>query len=185
MSVLDLTSAKAHLNITGSTNDVEIQATIDAAEAAIGRKIGPLETSAVTSRVTGCARALVLPTLPVVSVTTVTGSDASTISASDLVADPSGVVSFASYGSFPSAAYTVVYEAGWGAVNEDVWAGPADLLQAIKEMTRHLWVTQRGGSVRPGSTSPDALSNTLPGSAFALPIRVQQLVEPYIALGGL
>jgi hypothetical protein len=185
VSVLSLPAAKLHLNITTDTNDVEIQSTIDAAEAAIGRKVGPLETTTITSRVSGCAGALVLPTLPVVSVTTVTGSDASTITAGDLVADPSGVVAYAARGSFTAVAYTVVYEAGWGTVAEDVWTGPADLLQAIKEMTRHLWVTQRGGSTRPGSTPPDALSNTLPGSAFALPIRVQQLVEPYIPLGGL
>lgn len=177
MSVLDLTTAKDHLNITGDAYDVKVQAALDAAEAAIARKVGPLTATAVTSRVSGRSSALVLPTVPVVSVTSVTGSDSSTISVADLVTDPAGVVEYATCGSFPAAAYTVVYQAGRASL-------PADLEMAVLELLRHLWTTQRGGGTRPGSTPSEGLSNTLPGAAFTFPIRVEQLIEAYVPLGG-
>jgi hypothetical protein len=82
----------------------------------------------------------------------------------------------------------VVYQAGWqvGADPEadGYVALPADLVLAAKEMVRHLWLTQRGSGVqRPGSRPSDTLSNTLPGAAYTLPFRVEQLLAPYIRAG--
>lgn len=186
MSVLDLEAAKDWLNITVDTYDEKVQAVIDSAVAAIGRKVGPLEVAEFTSRVRGGSCALVLPVLPVVEITEATGSDSSTVDPDTLVVSAvSGVVEYATTGLFSARSYTVEYTAGWGVTDEeDGWDGPDDLLQAVREMVRHLWEPQRGSGVRPGATPADALSNTLAASAFVFPIHVQQLIEPYVPLGG-
>jgi hypothetical protein len=98
---------------------------------------------------------------------------------SDLYLDTtSGVVSYAFAGMwFYPGWYDVVYQAGRATV-------PADLLQALKELVRHVWTTQRGSGVqRPGAMSSEALSITLPGAAYTLPIRVEQLLIPYQRFG--
>lgn len=177
MSAVTLAEVKAHLNITVTTQDVELQATIDAAEAAISRLVGPLVATTTTSRVRGCRSALLLPTTPLISLTSVTPIDGAALTLSDLYGSPSGVVTYsAGTGSFPSPWYTVVYSAGRATL-------PADLGQAVKELVRHFWATQRGGSTRPGSTPPDGLSNTLVGAAYSLPIRVEQLLVPHMTPG--
>lgn len=186
MSVLTLAEVKTHLNITAETYDAELPAFIAAAESAVSRRVGPLEITSVTDRVSGCRRSLVLTTLPVVEVTAVTGSDGSTVDVSDLVSAAAGVVEAATgAAAFTSYAYTVEYDAGWGTVTEGVWDGPEDLRMAALELVRHLWMSQRGGGSRPGAPASTELSNTLPGSAWAMPFRVAQLIEPYLPLGGL
>lgn len=183
MSAISLTEAKTHLNITVATYDVELQTFIDAAEAAIGKRVGPLVVESVTERVRGAGGALVLNRLPVVELTTVTSNVGDDLTVGDLFVAASGVVEYAETGSFPAAAYTVSYEAGWGAVTEDVWDGPADLRQATLELLRHFWLTQRGSGSRPGAPASTELSNTLPGAVYALPFRVEQLLVPYALPG--
>lgn len=190
MSVLKLLHAKAHLNITSSGLDAELQAFIDAAEAALSNRVGPLLAVQVTRQVRGGGTALVLPVTPAISLVSVTPLASAAMLLTDLFLDVNtGLVTHASYnGIFPAARYAVVYQAGWqtGADPEadGYVALPGDLMLADKELVRHLWLTQRGSGVqRPGSKSPDTLSNTLPGSAFTLPFRVEQLLAPYIRTG--
>jgi len=178
MSVLDVPSAKAHLNIAGNANDAELQAFIDAAEAAISTRIGPLATTAVTRQVRGGGTALVLPVTPAISLTSVTPLDGTALTLGDLSLDTAtGMVTYAAtHQVFWAPRYTVVYQAGWATL-------PGDLLLAVKELVRHLWATQRGGATRPGSKPSETLANTLPGSAYTLPNRVEQLLAPYIRTG--
>lgn len=177
VSVLTLAQAKTHLNLSvATTNDVELQTFIDAAEAAIAKKCGPLTSVAKTDRVRGCGTGLVLRHTPVVSLTTVTpvGGTAidSTLTQVDLSA---GVVEWVSGAAWSPGQYDVVYQAGRSA------ALPADLLLGVKELVRHLWTTQRGGgATRPGSSQSD---NVAPGSAHALPYRVTELINPHIQIG--
>lgn len=175
MSALDLYDAKDYLNITDATDDAKLQAVIDAAESAIAARIGPLEATAVTRRVyvSGCS--LVLPVLPAVSLTSVTYVGGSALILGDLYLDTaSGVVTYASQsGTFASGWYTVVYNAGYATL-------PDDLMLAVKELVRHLWRSQRGsGTGRPGS----APSESVPGAAYIFPIRVEQLLAPHLAFG--
>lgn len=173
MAALDLPSAKSHLNITASTNDAEIVATIAAAEAAISRHVGPLEPVDKTSRVDGYTSMLMLPVVPVVSLTSVTPVAGTALTVGDLFLDTeAGLIAYNAGGSFGARAYDVVYVAGRAEC-------PDDLLMAVKELVRHMWTTQRGGSQRPGSQPSDALSNSLPGSAYTFPFRVQQLLAPH------
>lgn len=178
MSALDLTDAKQHLNITTETDDAELQATIDAAEAAIAAIVGPIEPREVIETVYASGD-LVLSTTPVIEVTSVTPTGAT---ASDLtgirtdafagVVTPSRPTRSSAGSPWPlNSELTVVYTAGRDVV-------PADLMQAIKEMVRHLWATQRGPTRRPGSAD-NSLSNTIPGAAYTLPIRVTQLLQPH------
>jgi hypothetical protein len=174
VSVLLLADAKTHLNITGDTHNTELQAMIDAAEAAIETYVGPLTAREVTQRVSGSGTYLVLHTLPVISLTSVTPYGGSALTVGDLYLDAeTGLVTYPTGVRFGSGVHTVVYQAGRTSV-------PKDLELAIKELVRHLWSTQRGsGQRRPGTAPPEQLAATLPGAAYTLPIRVTQLLAPH------
>lgn len=172
MSVLTVAQAKAYLSITTDV-DAQLQTFIDAAEAAIATKCGPLAATTVTDQVTAASGALMLTTPPVISLTSVTPIGGGTaLTLADLTLNqPSGVVS-----DVPSGTYTVVYSAGRSAV-------PPDLLMAVKELVRHLWNTQRGPTTRPGSITSETTSNTLPGAAYMMPFRVAELIAPHMQAG--
>lgn len=173
MSVLTLADAKTHLNITGSTNDTELQAFIDAAEAAIGKRVGPLTSTSVTARVDGCAPALVLPTAPAISLTSVTPVGGSALTLADLYLDTeTAVIQWNRYGWFTADRYDVVYAAGRSTV-------PLDLLQAVKEMVRYLWDTQRGNAPASSGILPDSEPAFDPTSNASLWWRVEQLIAPH------
>ncbi len=171
MSVLTIEQARTFLRIEGVAHDDAIQDTIDAAEAVLTRLVGPLEVTATTAMVAPCDRSLLLPVVPVDDLTTVTDVDGNTISTADLDFDAAtGIVTRADGEAFTARRYTVVYDAGRASL-------PADLLQAVKELTRHLWQAQRG------PTRPGAQAEPNPGAAYLLPYRVQSLIEPHQLLG--
>lgn len=176
MSVLKLADARRHLNITSGTHDGEIQRHIDAAEAVIAEKCGPLASTTVTERVRG-GRGLVLRQPPAISLTSVTPADGTALTLSDLYLDgDAGVVTDESGACFTARHYDVVYEAGRATV-------PHDLVAAIEELVRHTWMTQRGPTARPGSRESESAANTLPGAGYLLPFRVQELIAPHIQPG--
>lgn len=175
MSVLTLAEAKAHLNITDSGSDAELQTFIDAAEAALAARVGPLGPVTTTARVAGGGRTLLLPVAPAVSITSVTPVGGTALTVGDLYLDQAGgAISYASNASFSSYWYDVVYVAG-RAVN----ACPDDLLMADKELLRHMWTTQRP-SGRFSSPLSDTAANTIPGAAYLFPFRVEALLAPYL-----
>ncbi len=167
-SVLDVTAAKVHLNLTVATYDAELQTFIDAAESFLARFIGPLQATAATRRVCGDSAALVLPR-PVISLTSITPDTGAALTLSDLYLNPdTGVITFNSGAWFYARYYTVVYQAG-RTVSATV---NADILHADKELVRHLWVTQRGSGGRPGSSQ----SEPVVGPLYTLPPRVQEVI---------
>ncbi|WP_418063955.1 head-tail connector protein [Pimelobacter simplex] len=170
--MLDIGEVKDYLNITDDV-DTKLQPLIDAAEAAIGRRCGALEPTAFTDTVIALNGVVVLPRLPVASVTSVTPTSGGTaLDVSGLAVDgTAGIV----YG-IPTGSYVMTYLAGWD-------PAPDDLLLGATELVRHLWDTQRGPNKRPGSTMSDGASNTLPGAAFILPFRVSELIAPYVQPG--
>lgn len=175
MSALTLADAKTYLNISAATYDVELQTFIDAAEAAIAQRVGPLTTTSVTKRVPGWGWALHLPIYPAVSLTSVTPVAGSALTLGDLHLEPDiGNVSYNGGSFFSSSAYDVVYTVGRSPV-------PVDLLMAVKELLRHLWTTQRGVS-RPG---PGPAADPPSPSGFLMPYRVLELIAPYQLLPGL
>lgn len=174
MAVLSLADAKTHLNITTTDHDSELTAVIDAAEAVIADRCGPLESTAKTERLTSIDGDLVLSTIPAISLTSVTQVNGDALTLSDLYLYPeSGVVTGVNSSGVK---YTVVYAAGRSTC-------PDSLLLAVKELVRHIWSTQRGSTRRPGSTASDHTSNTLPGAAYLLPFRVSELIAPHLQAG--
>lgn len=176
MSVLTLQQAQTHLNM-GAQHATELQSFIDAAEAAIAKRCGPLASTATTVRVDGGGFALTLPTTPALSLTSVTPADGTALTLTDLYLNTgAGVVTYNSGITFTARFYDVVYNAGRATV-------PDDLLMAIKELVRHMWQTQRGPTRRPGSQPSEATANTVPGAAYMLPFRVSELIAPHLQHG--
>lgn len=177
MSVVTVAEAKADLNMTSAVSDAEVQSFLNRAEAALARKVGPLAATATTSRVRGGDWQLVLPVTPVISLTSVTPAGGTALTVGDLYVSPEGLVEYALTSTwFPSATYTVVYSAGRTTL-------PDDLKNAALRLTAHMWETQRGGGARPGRPAMEGLANTLPGSAYMFPHRVNELIAPHMQVG--
>lgn len=175
MSVLDIEDVKDYLKFAGTDaeRDAKLQIFLDAAEAAVAARIGPLAVGETTVRVAGGGQFLMLPTYPVVSLTSVTPTLGTALTLEDLDLNlTTGVIAYNDGGWFGNATYDVVYDAG----REDL---PADIVLAIKELVRHFWTTQRGAGVPTGSPVSENLANTIPGSAWIFPMRVEQLLAPH------
>lgn len=178
MSALLLADAKTHLDITVSTFDAELQAIIDSAEATLAARVGPLVSTAVTRRIPG-GGALVLPVTPVVSLTTVTPYQGTALNVATLFVDQiTGLVTANNLTGFPALYYDVVYQAGRATC-------PSDLLFADKELVRHLWQTHRPSGRRTVDETAQRLpsSAAVPGAAYLLPHRVEQLIAPHVQVG--
>lgn len=175
MAVVTLGKVKTHLNITSTTHDAELQGFVDAAEAAIAERVGPLVATSTTVRVRPSRRVVRVPA-PAVSLTSVTDADGESLDVADLFFETAtGLVSFNDGRSFASRYYTVTYVAGRDPV-------PADLVLAVMELVRHFWDTQRGPSRRPGSPASEGTANTVPGAAYLLPFRVSELMKPHMPI---
>lgn len=178
MSALELNDVAEHLNLTSADNNAKLAAKLASAQSALEKRVGLMEVATVTARVSASG-ALRLPffqrlrpTFPAIAITSITPVGGVAVSITDLTVDDINVVRGASF----SGTYDVVYTAGHDPL-------PNDLAEALRELTRHLWTTQRGGSQRPGSQPSEALSNSLPSSAKTLPFRIEQLIDPYLPNG--
>lgn len=168
MSALSLEEARDHLNANGTTiTDDKLQGFIDAAEAYISKQVGPLVPTTITEHLVGAHGSLTLNTTPVISLTSITpvggtAADLTYVDAGRL----SGVLTWDVGGLPRHLRHSVVYVAGWDPL-------PADLLLAVKEMLRHLWSSQRGGTVRPGAQQDTTMAG------YLVPNMVAALIEPY------
>lgn len=146
MAVLTLTDAKRFLSVKATDDEADLTTVMAAAEAAVAKVCGPLEATAVTKRVRG-GNSLVLPITPVISITSVTGKSGAVVASTDYSLWPEAGVLTTTLSGFAEEFYDVVYSAGRAAC-------PADLLQAVKEMTRHLWTTRRGPTTGVAGSEP-------------------------------
>lgn len=176
MPIVSLADVKAHLNITTTTDDEEIRRTLAVATEMAERHCNrPLRRKTVVETyTTDDTEAIVLRSVPVVSVTTVVENGV-TLSASDYVLDP---VAGLLYRGTTLAEYewvetrqgvTVTYVAGY-------LDPPQVAQQAVLELTRHLWQTQRGNVALPTLGGVDDYPQT--GAAWSLPNRVRELLAP-------
>lgn len=174
MSTVLLADVKTHLNLTVTTHDVELQAFIDAAEAAIGERVGPLAAVARTVRVSPHPKALRVPS-PAASLTSVTDYAGNTVTLADLrLESDAGLIYYLDGRPFSGAWYDVVYAHGFSAC-------PNDLKLAVKELVRALWGdSQRGPTRRPGTSASDAPANTLPSAGREFPYAVSRLLAPHM-----
>jgi hypothetical protein len=178
VALLSLEDAKAQLDITTTTHDVELRAYIEGLTTAIEAHVGPVENRTVTEVVNAQGPILLLQQTPAVSLTSFTPVlDAGTaLSVGDLHLDgPKGIVRRKDGGSFYGGPWSALYIAGRGEV-------PPTLNLAARILLQHLWRTQYGASrAGAGIGGGDDFSVTEPvvGWGYAIPNRVLQLLEPY------
>ena len=140
MTVVNLDLVKRHLTMDKETNDDRLTLILDAALEIVADIVGPLSGSA-SGRVTSDGNVLVLPSIPVVGVTSIAS-----------VIDPDTPLDLADYTvdlangfvyGVPCGTYTVVYDAGWDTVGgaPDL---PADMASGVIELIRKLFGVYRG-----------------------------------------
>ncbi|MFD6684175.1 head-tail connector protein [Micromonospora parva] len=179
MALLTLAEAKAQLNISTSTNDVELEAYIAGVTTAIEAHVGPVDPRPVqeTYETPSCgARAVVLRQTPVQSLTSVTPvlSGGVAYNVTGLTVDATtGTVRRLDGGRF----YGLLlfsYMAGRSEV-------AATLNLAGRLMLQHLWRTQRGSARGPVIAGGDDYDVNEPvgGWGYAIPNRVLELLAPY------
>jgi hypothetical protein len=167
--LLTLTAAKQQLNITGTTNDDELQAYVDAVTGVVERHTGELMSSQQVIDTLRLRRAssFALPRSPAADVSSLARHDGTqTWDVADLLIDEgSGVVTVA-FGPPVDGLVDVAYTAGYG-------DPPGNYKLAARIIAQHLWRTQRGamGAVRMGGE--DVLS--VP-AGFALPYAALELL---------
>ena len=163
MAVLTLPELKRHLGAKATDDEADLLVLIDAAEAAVAQRCGPLASTETTVRVRG-GRSLVVPS-PVISVTSVTARSGAVVDAgSYYVLGDSGVI--ASDSGFAEDFYDVVYAAGRATC-------PPDLLLAVREMARYMWLSRRGPAA--GIAGSDTAVSALR--------RAEEFMAPYMRPG--
>lgn len=178
MSLLTLDEAKAQLDITTTTHDVELQAYIDSLTSVIEGIVGPVENRSVTEDIEGCGRTLALLHTPVVSLTSLTPVLATglPVDVAGLHVDgKTGIIRRTDGTPFAGGPWTAVYTAGRGAV-------PPTINLAARILLQHLWRTQYGASRGLGSIGGGDdydVTQPVPGFGYAVPNRVLELLQPY------
>lgn len=175
MSVIDLARFKEHLSeaVAANAGDAELQRTLDAAEALVAKRCGPLGAGAETLTEHAFGANLVLPRTRLQSITEVRDPDGNVVTlAPGAVNLLSGVI-------------TLPYRRV-GAWQVDIPADadaalPADLELAILIIAAHLWETQRvpGANRSAGFGQPQGTPT--PPVGFAIPNRAATLMAPYRA----
>lgn len=176
MALLTLDEAKRQLDIETASEDVELQAYVDALTDTIERHIGPVVYRNVTETIEGRGPSLCLSSIPAVELVSVTALGGSALDVAGLDLDPAtGVVRYLE-GSFCGSLWRVVYRAGRIAENGAV---PATIKLAAAMLLQHLWRTQYGSARGQGTADDFNVTEPIPGFGYAVPNRVLQLLEPF------
>lgn len=177
MALLTLDEAKAQLNISGTTNDVELLAYINALTAVVEGYVGPVESRTVTeTHDVSSVRLLALRQTPAVALTTVAavlaGGTAYEVADLDLDGD-TGIVRRLD-GGLLRGPLRVTYTVGRGEV-------PPTINLATRIILQHMWRTQRGSARGPAVAGSDDYSVTepIPGLGYSVPNRALELLQPY------
>lgn len=181
LPIVSLADTKAHLNITTSTDDEELRRTIAvASEAAESYCNRVFRRQTVTEYHDGGKQAVLLRQAPVLSITTVV-ENGTTLTSTDYTADLNAGLVYRGSAAAPWQWYygiqvvVITYVAGYT-------DPPQAAQQAVLELTRHLWQTQRGNVALPslgGADDPIGWGQT----AFSMPNRVRELLDPLCAPG--
>ena len=163
--LVSLSDARAHLGITDTRDDEELRAVLLAAHDAVSAHLKrPVTRAARTDTLTPRGACVVLPLPDVAAVTNVTDNGTAVPPTDYRVDSRTGVLTRSS---------------GWKGPVTVTWTTlpveAADVRQAVLEMCRHLWETQRGTS----RALPRSGDITTTGTGYALPNRVEQLLAPH------
>jgi hypothetical protein len=175
-SIVSISEAKAHLNMTGTGDDDELRRFMQAATELVESRAGTCVPRTVTDEwITGSVRQLIrLPSGPLPSKTSVTSITSTwpggpSWGPDDLIVNPAaGTVRLKTMVPFWWGPWTWSGTAGRTVI-------PERFLQAAKEQLRHLWETQRGPSPSPPLPGEE-LFTTGAGWSFSVPQRVIELL---------
>jgi hypothetical protein len=169
-AIVSLADARAHLNMTATTNDEELRRFVEAATDFIEGRIGPVVRRTIAKTVIPGADGRLYLNGPAISLTTITAAYGSggTYTVGDYYLDTgNGVVHPPYYGSTFTLPVTVTYVGGRVIV-------PPAIRQAALDYIKWLWESQRGATALP-----------LPGGEFGVatsatvPWKITQALEPY------
>jgi len=193
IDIVSLADAKAFLNVSSSSNDVEIAQMITAASQLWVRRVGPVAGSpAYDEYYDGGQTTLVVRHAPVLTVTAVVEAYSSSFVRTLTHNEPdTGSSSAYDYsvdlvsGTFTRRAMGIAVPFAWGDRNIHITytAGysstPADITHAVLLLVSHMWDTQRGRMVLPGNAD----QSWNPALSFTWPQRVQEIAAGYIIPG--
>jgi hypothetical protein len=171
ISLISMQEAKDHLNITTANYDEELSRFMQAATELVQSKGGHTIRQSFTDEISDdIAFQLVLPRMPVLSVTSVTSvwPGGPSWDTTQLRVSPSGIVTQVQPVPFWWGPWTCVYQVGRAVPLETH-------LQAVKEQLRHLWETQRGSMPAPLLGGEEEFT-TATGWQFSVPRRVLELL---------
>ncbi len=177
MSAVTVAELAAHLNrpvpVPASADETEMQAHIDAAEALVVFRCGPLVNGSQTFRVWPSGHSLVLPVTRVTSITSVTDPDGTLITVDpDDVNLLAGIIDISDWGH-STGPWTVVAVAGPSATI------PYGLRMAVLIIAAHTWDAQRTTQPgRAGFNPGEAPVGRSP--AYAIPDRAVPFMEKYM-----
>jgi hypothetical protein len=170
---------KSHLKKSGTEDDAKLDGFVAAACSAIVERIGQVAVVEAEDVVEcrGYRRVIVLEERPAIAVTSVTQYDGTVLPAADpdnsvagwQLKPGSGLLYAADFARF-SGRLTVTYTVGRDPV-------PGNVSLAALELAGHLWKQSQlntGSTARPPSFGDDQV--VIPGLAYALPIRVRELL---------
>lgn len=171
-----LADAKAFLGKTLSVDDGELKTFVDSAVAIITRHVGPLVPVTYTEAYDGGRDSIVLRKWPAIAIVSLTYPTGGTVLTSDLDLDTDSGVLYLRYGTIGPffggrRSVTITYTAGRVSL-------PEDLRDAVMELTKHLWESQRGGNTRPNFTN-DGVNSNAGGNNYLLPYRVESLIASH------
>jgi uncharacterized phiE125 gp8 family phage protein len=180
--VVSLTELKAHLGITDSTDDAELDDTLDEAIAAIEDIVGPLSPQTFVEQIDNHGGDIVLSRTPVVSVQSVSiepwlGATATDDTAGWRLNTATGVLRRqVTGGALPfygrGSVFTVTYTAGYSDV-------PGAVNRAIKTQAKSMWKSQRVPTNRPVSGAA-AQTPIYQGNTGFLAPEVMELLTPLL-----
>jgi hypothetical protein len=170
MSLASLDELKAHLNITSSSDDSELDDILDAAQELVVSIVGEVDSATVTETVPVVGGTVILSRRPTGAVLVGGSPVGGTVNASAGLITGLGP---SAYGGYTSPTLTVTYGAGTGDI-------PAGVRLATLIIAAHLWETQRGVSPSPLTLQgSDAGDFAVPGLGYAIPNRARELLAPY------
>lgn len=171
--LVTLAQAKKHLNITGSGDDAEITAMVEAVTEPVETIVGSVLPRPYAEVHDGGREAIPLAHRPVLSVTSVTLPGGGTVAAAgwELAAD-AGVLTRVSGGyaaRWESGRIKISYVAGVATV-------PAHVRLAALIIVKHMWETQRGGGERDRRFTGTGEQPWDPRRGYSLPRRALELL---------
>lgn len=188
--IVTLADVHAHLNITSTAHDTELQGFIDAATPVIEHITGPIGAAAYVETYDGGGPYIVLRHVPVLAITSITeyrsgvaypltGVASLDLTATDtfLYEATTGIVrrytgSGVAYRFWPGVAtVTVSYTAGYAAI-------PANVRMATLDLIKWWWESTRRGRTVVVGPDFDAAGETLNIRGYLVPYDVASALEP-------